>query len=76
MKSTQRLYHYTNLESMLGIFAQEHIWMTECRFCNDKKEIISILAQAIKHWHNNPRWTAIWKKFKHYQIEGRKIIKY
>lgn len=76
MKSTQRLYHYTNLESMLGIFTQEQIWMTDCRFCNDKKEIISILTRAMRHWHNNPRWKAIWKKFNLNQTESLNITEY
>lgn len=58
-----RLYHYTIIEGMIGLLVNEQVWMTDCRFCNDKKEIISFLNQALEHWKDDARWDALSDKF-------------
>lgn len=58
-----RLYHYTTIDGMIGLLVNEEVWMTNCRFCNDKKEIISFLDQALEHWEGDVRWDALSDRF-------------
>lgn len=58
-----RLYHYTTIEAMIGLLVDEQVWMTDCRFCNDKKEIVSFLKQALEQWKDDARWDALSDKF-------------
>ena len=58
-----RLYHYTTIDGMIGLLVNEDIWMTDCRFCNDRREIISFLSQALENWEGDPRWDALSHRF-------------
>jgi hypothetical protein len=35
----ERLYHYTNLDGLLGILQNKTLWATHCKFLNDNSEI-------------------------------------
>jgi hypothetical protein len=35
----QRLYHYTNLEGLQGIIANNDLWLTHAQYCNDEEEL-------------------------------------
>jgi len=58
-----RLYHYTSIDSMIGILCNEQIWMTDSRFCNDKKEIVSFLNKVLEKWKGDPLWDSLSKEF-------------
>lgn len=34
----KKLYHYTRLQVLVDILLKEELWLTDCRFLNDKKE--------------------------------------
>ncbi|UWZ84556.1 DUF2971 domain-containing protein [Occallatibacter riparius] len=35
----QKLYHYTNLEGLLGILSKNDLWLTHAQYCNDEQEL-------------------------------------
>lgn len=63
MGDTIRLYHYTSIDAMIGVLCNEEIWMTDSRFCNDKKEIVWFLNEALEQWAGDPRWDSLSEKF-------------
>ncbi len=54
-----KLYHYTSIDAMIGLLANEQVWMTDCRFCNDKKEIVSFLDVVLERWRGDSRWDSL-----------------
>lgn len=37
----QKLYHYTNINAMMGIIENNGIWLSEARYLNDKEELLN-----------------------------------
>ena len=52
-KPPTRLYHYTNLESIVGIISSQELWLSNLYFQNDKNEYeigLNILKKVLQHY--------------------------
>jgi len=54
------LYHYTNLDGLIGILTNKGFWLSEARFLNDKEELINgknISIRLIDYLINKERYS-------------------
>lgn len=72
------LYHYTNMSGLIGIISNKEIWMTNIKYCNDRKEydygrkyIISLLE---KNKNVNSEENEICQRVKNIENKWRNII--
>ena len=49
------LYHYTSIHSFNEITKSKSLWMSDCRFLNDKKELLIAIDKFLSYFNNEDK---------------------
>jgi len=62
MSDNQLLYHYTNIAGLNGIIQSCKIWASDCRYLNDRQELVKALDLFLSKFEG-PKREALSKAF-------------
>lgn len=55
MEKSRILYHYTSMEGICGILSGQSVWMSDCRYLNDRKELRDAVDSFIDKYEGEKR---------------------
>lgn len=53
MELPEKLYHYTDVNALLGILHNSEVWMTDCLYCNDSSEFSKAKEMLLEKWEKD-----------------------
>jgi hypothetical protein len=77
-KLPEKIYHYTNLNSLQSILVEKSLWATNCMFLNDKKEVLHlkpILHRVLNEFYRDEKDFAHWF-FNYYNEVSNELLKF